>query len=476
MIGRLHGVFLVFLVLALAWNLLAARHKGRWRTPECLLVLPLQVAATAVLLHDRLVPDAEPWLLRGVVPFLFPLLFALALVQNALVLRQRGVRLTDVPIVLFDVGVGAALLAGAAVARGATLSAGATALLHDHLVLQALLGSHVAPLWSASWHVPLLLRRDPPPTLLAVLAGTLPAAVAAFGVVLMAAVHQSSQRVVASFAHQPQVASLRDGLSTAVWLRPSPGDPLPAPGDHEAWVLPADHDGEHLPAPRRPLLLALAAPASWQLATPPSEQCLATFVEGAGRLAARLQPALLLPFPDPDGEAPLFLDEAVPFERWAEWFGRARERVRAASPSTRLGLRLSGTGLGSERLFSVLADLVDVAGPRLHPGGAERGGAEQAGQVLATWRSWRSERDRSPAFWILAAGASPLGYGEDGQAAFVQGCLARADADPDVAGIVLVGWRDRGHTLGLLRADGGARAAAATVARLLPSSPGAAGR
>ncbi|HZJ70432.1 MAG TPA: hypothetical protein VFF36_05825, partial [Planctomycetota bacterium] len=71
-----------------------------------------------------------------------------------------------------------------------------------------------------------------------------------------------------------------------------------------------------------------------------------------------------------------------------------------------------------------------------------------------------------PALWVLAAGLSPLAYGEAAQARFLEGCIARASARDDVEGLLVEGGRDRGHTLGLLRPDGSPREAALAWQRI----------
>jgi hypothetical protein len=67
----------------------------------------------------------------------------------------------------------------------------------------------------------------------------------------------------------------------------------------------------------------------------------------------------------------------------------------------------------------------------------------------------------------MAAGLSPAAFGTRAQARFLDGCLARASAREMIEGLVLVAWRDRGGTLGLLGPDGEPREAATLLARRL---------
>jgi hypothetical protein len=289
----------------------------------------------------------------------------------------------------------------------------------------------------------------------------------------MVSLHGESGGVIARFADEPKPAGLRADLATGVMVDANQLQRA-APGSLEVWTLPADHDGTGLPVPERPLVLVLRPPRDWLFDRPDPELFAEVFLSGAERLAGALRPALILPFPDPDAEAPLTLDGTVEPEQWRGWYESARELVTAASPSTRIGVRLGGTGERSAALFEALARApspVDVAGPRLHPGNVARGGPAFADEILATWRGWRAGVASPPELWVLAAGCSPLAYGERAQARFVDGCLARASADPEVAGILIQGWRDRGHTLGLLRPDGSPREAGSLVLMRLPPPP-----
>ena len=478
MFGGLHGVFLVYLGLALTWNVLAARRlEGETRRPwEQWLLLPWLALVTAVLVRDRLVPSADPWLTSGVVRHLVPLAFVATLVQNTRVLLRRGVQLTDIPLVLFNVGVGGALCVADLAAGGSGLMPSAAALLHDHSLLQMLLGTHQAQVWTLSWHVPWLLRRDRPRDLLGVVGGLLPATVAAFGAVVLAAFHPVAREVQTSFAREPTIEA-RPATPLGIWWRADLGGPAPVSGELDAWVLPADHPGTGLP-PRgeRPLVIALRAPDAWWFSMPGRAEAEAAFLDGAERLAERLAPDLLLPFPEPDGEGTLVFGADDGPDVWGPRVAEAAARVRAVSPTTRVGLRLWGHGGRSRELFDAVAPALDVAGPRLQPGGSDRGGAAFADEVLEAWQVWRGERSAAgaptPELWVLAAGLSPLAHGEEAQSRFLEGCLARAGARPEVAALLVDGWRDRGHTLGLLRPDGRPRRALQRLTRLVGTRSG----
>ena len=135
-----------------------------------------------------------------------------------------------------------------------------------------------------------------------------------------------------------------------------------------------------------------------------------------------------------------------------------------------LGLRLAGTGPASADIALALMAppaVVDVVGPRLEPGGHARGQGAHADAALLTWDDWLGVVEDPPELWILAAGCSPLAFGERAQARFVKGCLARAAARPEVVGVLLSGWRDLGHTTGLLHADGRPRVAGRRLGELL---------
>jgi hypothetical protein len=475
----LHGVFLTYLLVLLAWNALAEAPPepadGERRTPAWRRWgLPLlHLGLALVLLRDRLRPDQASLLAEPAVAYLFPLAFALALAQNAAAMIERGARLTDIPIVLYNVGLGAALTFAVLALGGVDVGTRGSVLLYDHHLLQLFVGSHLAWLSTLSWHLPLLVRRRAARTIPGLMLGLVPPAFAAFAVLVMVSLHGESGGVIARFADEPEPVALRTGLATGVMVDATHtvGE---APGSLEVWMLPADHDGIGLPTPSRPLVLILRPPSDWLFERPYPELLAEVYLSGAERLAGVLRPTLILPFPDPDAEAPLLMDDTVDAEQWRRWYEGAREMVTAASPGTRIGARLGGTGARSAALFEALARApspVDVAGPRLHPGNVARGGPAWADNILGTWDGWRAGVAEPPELWVLAAGCSPLAYGEDAQARFLVGCLARASDHPAVAGILIQGWRDRGHTLGLLRPDGSLRQAGARAWAWLPAPP-----
>ena len=126
----------------------------------------------------------------------------------------------------------------------------------------------------------------------------------------------------------------RDDLAVAILWEPDAVEGAAAPpGSWRAWVLPADHDGTGLPTDpgARPLLLALRPPDSWMLRLPPTEQRITVFLEGAERLARALRPRVLLPFPEPDGEAEAswLFGVALDETRWHELLREARRPCRS---------------------------------------------------------------------------------------------------------------------------------------------------
>ena len=459
MILPLHGVFLAHLLLVLLWNAFACtagrppdapRAWERW-------LLPVLAALAAVLLVDRLRPLHAPLLERPAIALAFPLALLAGVVQNVSAIRARGARLTDAPVLLYNVGVCACVVTAVAAVRGAEP---APLLLYDYSVVQHLMGSHLAHFSTLSWHLPIFVRRGEPRSVPAAMAGLVAPAFAGFVVLVLVLFRSESAEVLADFAREPRLERAREGLQLGVLERPEPG-PAPA-GSCVAWVLPVDDPGL-LPPPGRPLVIELCAPEAWRLAVPPRAEATAAFLDAAERLAAAYRPALLLPFPEPDGVAPLLFGAGLTPPEWRALFEQARARVRAVSPSTRIGARISGLADESRAIADALAAapaVVDVLGPRLHPGSARAGGPALADEVLETWGRWRAEQSQPPALWVLAAGISPLAYGETAQARFVEGCVARAAARGDVEGVLVEGWRDRGHTLGLLRADGSPREAA----------------
>lgn len=480
MILRLHGVFITLLALAAVHNLVAARRQepDARRPFEQWLVLPLQLALTLVLLRDRWWPEAPSLLEQPLVAHLFPALFLFAIAQNVATLVTRGARLSDIPLLLFNVGVGTCVLLADLALGGALLGFRETTLLYEHSVLQGLFGTRLAHLWTLSWHLPLLLPRRPAETLSGLAAGMLPVAVAALAALLLVGLHGVAAEVVAAFEFEPRVTTaLPAELATGVWQRPDRGSAAPqAPGDLCAWILPADHTGEGLPTPQRPLVLALGFPSAWYRTAPDAAERDRVLLAGAERLAARLQPRLLLPFPEPDGEGTLHFGPDTTPERWRALLDEARRRVAAVSPNTLIGVRLVGMGLLTQRIASALMGapaVVDVIGPRLEPGGHVPGQGAHADESLATWHQWLAGLAEPPELWILGAGLSPLAFGQDAQARFVEGCLARAASDPLVKGLVFSGWRDVGHTHGLLGPGDRPRIAAGRLADLLarPRAP-----
>lgn len=472
MIFRLHGVFLVYLAASLAWNLGAsARARSERSQPwERLMLWPLLAGLTLVLVHDRVVPESAPWLTLPWISHLFPLVFMGALVQNLAAMVRRGAQLSDIPIVIFNVGMGACLLVADLALAGVPLGRTETSLLYSHSVVQGLLGTRLAHLWTLSWHLPLFVRRNETASLAGAALGLLPAALAAFAMLMLVALHGEAGKIFDSFGDEARVTTLRGDLAVGVMVRADhPLQGLAPPGRLEVWRLPADQPVPGLPArdPTRPLVLELAPPPAWYHTPPTQAAAEQAFLDGALRLSAQLRPQLLLPYPEPDGEATLFF---APSTDWRTLLSTLADRLAAVSPETRLALRLAGTGPQSRAAFEELAAApspLDVLGPRLEPGGAAAGRAGHAEATLQAWRTWRASVADPPEFWVLGAGVSPLAYGENAQERFLEGCLARASADPEIRGFLVIGWRDIGHTLGLLRPDGRPRWAAQRFAQLL---------
>jgi len=475
MIFRLHGVFLVYLAATMAWNLSASRrgHGERTRPWERLVLWPVLAGLTVVLVHDRAVPESSPWLTLPWVSHLFPVVFMAALVQNLTAMVRRGAQLTDIPIILFNVGLGGCLLVADLALAGVPLGHTETSLLYSHSVVQGLLGTRLAHLWTLSWHLPLFVRRGEATSLAGAALGLLPAALAAFPALMLVALHGEAGKVIESFGQEPRVATLRNDLGVGIMVRADrPLQGQAPPGTVEAWRLPADQAVADLP-PRtsdRPLVLELAPPPSWYRTPPTQAEAEQTFMEAALRLCERTQPSLLLPFPEADGEATLYF---APSTDWPGLCAELAARLSTVSPKTRLAMRLAGTGPFSRATFEALAappSAVTVMGPHLEPGGAAAGRASHAEATLQTWREWRAAVAQPPEFWVLGASASPLAYGENAQERFLEGCLARAVADPEISGFLVIGWRDIGHTLGLLRPDGRPRWAAQRFRQLLGAS------
>lgn len=469
MSAPLHTVFLVYLLAALVWNLSAARTGETTRARGFdHVVLGLQIVLSLILLRDRLVlPDAA-WLPLPPVRALFPAVFAVAFWRNLLVIRERGWRPTDPVLLVYDVAMGVTLwLAGRGMA-GEALGPGAQATVHAHSVLQLLLGSPLAQTWTLSWHLPMLVARDPPRTLAGMTLGLAPAALAAFMVVIPAAFWSSSRQVVDSFAGEPTLhGPPRADLAVGV-ARWDPADPDPPPGDLQVWVLPYDHDGQGLPEPPDRLVLELRPPDAWWSSLPDPEQREALLLQAVQRLGSLLTPALVLPAPEPDGETSLAFPAAWDAGDWGRLLMECADALEQVSPASELGVRLAGTGQRSRALWDELVTVVDVIGPRLAPAGSRPGGARAADDALLAMRQWHAELDPDtrPDLW-LTVGLSPLAFGEAAQARFVEGALARAQADPVIAGVIVDGWRDVGATRGLLRPDGSERPAAARLGELL---------
>jgi len=457
----LHWVFLLFGLLVLAWNGLCA-HGGRWLDRLTWLAT---AALFGVLVRDRVLAHEPPLAALPAVAWAFPLVHGLALLQNVATSRDRDVRLTDLPVFLYNVVMGVCLVAAAKATGEDPPGPSTSVLLFDHAVLQHLLGGgFLAGLTTLSWHLPVLVMRREPRTMGQVVLRLMPAVVCAFCVMILAGFHRAGLAAIAGFLDEPRTERAAGGLRVGVLARVEhEDDPARVPGDVAAWILPADHDGA-LPRPGRPLVLELRAPDAWTLALPPRDEIEETFLSGAERLARALSPEILLPFPSPDLLALPIWREPLDPDRWQALFLAARRRVDAASPDTRLGVRLASADAYTRDLYRALVDVVDVMGPRLQPTAGS--GAAFAEDVLYAWRRWR-ERDAGPELWLLAVGLSPYAYGEQAQARFVEGWIARAGAEEDVAGILIDGWRDVGHTTGLVAATGRPRPAARRLRALL---------
>jgi len=464
-IATVHGVYLALLALTLLWNAFACSAglpEGSLRPWERWLV-PGLAALAGLALVDRLRPLHAPLLEQPLVGAAFVLSLLLGVAQNVSAMSARGARLTDIPVLLYNVGIFACVATAVAELRGLEP---APLLLYDYSVLQHLAGSHLAHFSTLSWHLPVFVRRGEARSVPAAMAGLLAPAFCGFAVLVLVLFRSESEGVLASFEREPTTAPARDDLALGVLQVPD-GQSAP-PGTWAAWIVPADLERAEPPPPGRPLALELCAPESWSLSAPGREAATRLFLDGAERLAAQLQPALLLPFPEPDGVAPLLFGAGMTPEEWRALYAEARRRVRAVSPRTLIAARLSGIGDESFLVAGALAAdpaAVDVLGPRLHPGSARSGGPALADEVLAAWDRWRAGQPRPPALWVLAAGISALAYGEDAQLRFVEGCLARAQQRPAIEGLLVESWRDRGRTLGLLRPDGAARPAALALQR-----------
>ena len=485
---RLHGVYLTYLAALLAWTWFASAPPaaggtdrpgelgaGKRRPLDRALLVPLLAALVALLVRDRLLPGDLSWLHRPALSALFPLAFVATLIQNVAVLRIRGARLTDIPLVLANVGLGACAVVAGATLFGADWGPRADALLADHGVLQHFLGSALAHESSLAWHLPFLLRRREPAGWGGLFGGLCTSALAGFQVAVLVLFLPMSEQFVGRFELEPRLpGAVRANLDTGVLLRADVPAQAAPPGSLTAWVLPADHDGQGLPPAGRPLVVLLRAPDAWNLSQPDVEEFEQAFLAGAERLAGRLRPDVLVPFPEPDGEAIVALGYGEPPPVWRRRFEAARARVAAVSPGTRLGVRLAGSGDRSAELLELLlADppTVEVAGPRLAPGSLAAGGPAFADTTLAAWDAWLA-RDESlgrpvPELWVLAAGLSPLAWGTRAQSRFVEGCLARAVARPRVRAILFDAWRDLGATRGLCVEEGVRRPAADVLSALL---------
>ncbi len=458
MILSIHGVFLAWTALLLAWNFNASR-KEQGATPwERRWLLPLAVLLFIVLLRDRLFPFEASWLFSPLLAWAFPLLFAGGIAQNISAISSRGIRLTDIPILLHNVGLGLCTGVGAWALTGNPVTPSEASLLYDYSILQVLLGgSRLTYLSTLSWHLPAFCPRQSPTSLTRMAIALTVPAVCAFVVLTLATFKGPSDQIIASFFRDNGSLSspLRSDLSVGVFTRDPHASP---PGNVTAWILPANHDGEGLPHPNRPLVLSLRAPDHWAWQQPEPDLATEVFIQGAVRLAATFQPAVLLPFPEPDEEAVNQAGLRLSPDAWHALYRRVRKEVRAVSPQTRIGARLATIGSFATALHRQLAQdpqAVDILGPRLQPAGtlegfsSIQGGAAWVDSVLFTWKLWREDLPSPPSLWILAGGASHMAFGKVAQGRFVQSCLDRADADLQIEGILLDGWRDVGHTLGL---------------------------
>ncbi len=481
MIFSLHGVFLTYLLLLVLWNRLCSRLTDHGERPvrralEARVLVPLQVVLTVALVRDRLAPGDLPWLGLPAVALAFPLAFALGLAQNVSAILARGARLSDIPVVIYNVGIGACVTYSAWTLLNGGPGAGEAPLLYDYGVVTRLIGSYLALLGPPTWMLPLCVRRTEPQTFSALLGGLVFPAVGAFAVMVLVAFHGQSQAVVNSFGFETGLARLPADLRVGIVFRPDVpaftpegNDAAPPPGDLSVWTLPADHSGAGLPRDGRPLVVLLRFPDRWAWRKPPPDVVLARFEQAAVRLAEALRPEVLLPFPEPDGEATLAFPAAMDPDAWAAVFERTRAAVAAVSPETRIAVRFAGVGPRSRTLYERLAPHADIAGPRLHPDSEH--GAAAADRILATWDTWRAGPGHDPDLWILATGCSALAYGEFAQARFVQGCLARAVVHRHIDAVIVEGWRDLGHSLGMLRPSGRPRQAGLVLQRLLADRP-----
>jgi hypothetical protein len=157
---------------------------------------------------------------------------------------------------------------------------------------------------------------------------------------------------------------------------------------------------------------------------------------------------VLLPFPEPDGVAPLLFGAGLTPADWRALYEQARRRVLAVSPDTRIGARISGLGDESRALadrwpprprWSTCSGAAAPGQRARRRARARRRGARDVGPL--------ARRAGAAARAVGArAGLSPLAYGEAAQARFLEGCIARASARDDVEGLLVEGWtRPRTH-------------------------------
>ncbi len=185
-------------------------------------------------------------------------------------------------------------------------------------------------------------------------------------------------------------------------------------------------------------------------------------LEAVDRAVRRLRPDVLLPARDPGSLGVASLGE-LPATWWRQFLGDAAARARQLRPRTRVGVSVAAFTPFDSALFRWAQGSdspLDLVGFTLAP---SYGGGHSLEARLRVAGQWSREAGRP--MWVFATGANPRLFGEANQALAAWGVLSWATTLPRIQGVVIDGAADYDAIFGLRAPDGHLRSVVATLDR-----------
>lgn len=185
------------------------------------------------------------------------------------------------------------------------------------------------------------------------------------------------------------------------------------------------------------VILSPYGSSGWAGSHPSFEELNRTIAEEAVFLAERYQPAYLFPFYEPNGQVAINLGHGMPTATWVGAIEDVAERIKDASPSTRVLIEVSDGPQGPELFASLMATPapIDAVGFDLYPGGADDLSKVDVYADIA-----RTNPSRQ--FWISEFGLDTIQYGEVAQARILAKLLSQGSTRWNVTGYCVWGLED----------------------------------